>query len=126
MTKFLLVLLGGAMGAGCRFGIVNLLPIILRESPKYPYATFFINVTGSLAIGFLAELFDSRLPVSPELRAFLLVGILGGYTTFSSYSLETMNLIRGNQSGAALLYSAGSVILGLLATWAGMQLARMI
>ncbi|MBI3258310.1 MAG: fluoride efflux transporter CrcB [Ignavibacteriae bacterium] len=126
MTKFLLVLLGGAIGTGCRFGLVNLLVLVLREPPKYPYATFFINITGSLAIGFLAELFDARIPVSPELRAMLLVGVLGGYTTFSSFSLETLNLIRDNKPGAALLYSAGSVVLGLLATWAGVQLARMI
>ncbi|MFN0108793.1 MAG: fluoride efflux transporter CrcB [Blastocatellia bacterium] len=125
MTKLFLVLLGGAIGTGCRFGVVNLVAALLRQPPKYPFATFFINITGSFAIGFLAELFDSRMPVSPEIRAMLLVGVLGGYTTFSSYSLETLNLIRGNQPGAALLYSAGSVVLGLLATWAGVQLARM-
>ncbi|MEK7833422.1 MAG: fluoride efflux transporter CrcB [Acidobacteriota bacterium] len=126
MTKLLLVLLGGAIGTGCRFGLVNLMALVLREPPKYPYATFFINITGSLAIGFLAELFDARMPVSPELRAMLLVGVLGGYTTFSSFSLETLNLIRDNKPGAALIYSAGSVVLGLLATWTGVQLARLI
>lgn len=126
MTKFLLALLGGAIGTGCRFGVVNLLAFVMREPPKYPYATFFINITGSLAIGFLAELFDARMPVSPELRAMLLIGVLGGYTTFSSFSLETLNLIRDNKSGAALLYSAGSVFLGLVATWAGVQLAKTV
>ncbi len=126
MTKLVLVLLGGAIGTGFRFGIVNLVAYLLRQPPKYPYATFFINITGSLLIGFLAELFDARMPVSPELRAMLLVGVLGGYTTFSSFSLETFTLIRDNQPGAAFLYSIGSVILGLAATWAGVQLARMV
>ncbi len=126
MTKILLVLLGGAIGTGLRFGVVNLVVYLLRQPPKYPYATFFINITGSFLIGFLAELFDARMPVSPELRAMLLVGVLGGYTTFSSFSLETLNLIRDNQPGAAFLYSAGSVILGLTATWLGVQAARMM
>lgn len=126
MAKLILVLLGGAVGTGCRFGVVNLMAFVLGEPPKYPYATFLINITGSLAIGFLAELFDAQMPVSPELRAMLLVGVLGGYTTFSSFSLETLSLIRDNKTGAALLYSTGSVLLGLLATWAGVQLARLM
>lgn len=126
MTKILLVLLGGAIGTGFRFGVVNLVTYLLRQPPKYPLATFIINLTGSFVIGFLAELFDARMPVSPELRAMLLVGVLGGYTTFSSFSLETLNLIRDNQPGAAFLYSAGSVLLGLIATWLGVQSVRMI
>lgn len=126
MTKILLVLLGGAIGTGFRFGVVNLVAYLLRQPPKYPLATFIINITGSFVIGFLAELFDARMPVSPELRAMLLVGVLGGYTTFSSFSLETLNLIRDNQPGAAFLYSAGSVLLGLIATWLGVQSVRMI
>ena len=126
MNRLLLVLLGGAIGTGFRFGLVNLVAYLLRQPPKYPYATFLINITGSFLIGFLAELFDARMAVSPELRAMVLVGVLGGYTTFSSFSLETFNLIRDNQPGAAFLYSTGSVILGLTATWLGIQLARMV
>jgi CrcB protein len=126
MNKLLLVLLGGAIGTGCRFGVNYLVAAVLREPPKFPYATFFINLTGCLLIGFLAEWFDARATVSPELRAMLLVGVLGGYTTFSSFSLETLNLIRDNKPGAALLYSAGSVLLGLTATWFGVRLAKML
>ena len=124
MNKLLLVLLGGAIGTGFRFGVNYLVAVVLREPPKFPYATFFINLTGSLLIGFLAEWFDTRAMVSPELRAMLLVGVLGGYTTFSSFSLETLNLIRDSKPGAALLYSTGSVVLGLAAVWLGVQLAR--
>ena len=126
MTKILLVLLGGAIGTGFRFGVVNLVAYLLRQAPKCPLPTFIINIAGSFVIGFLSELFDARMPVSPELRAMLLVGVLGGYTTFSSFSLETLNLIRDNQPGAAFLYSAGSVLLGLIATWLGVQSVRMI
>lgn len=125
LAKLLLILFGGAIGTGCRFGVTNLVAYSFRQIPKYPYATFLINVTGCLMIGLLAELFDVRVPVSPEIRAALLVGVLGGYTTFSSYSLETFNLIRDGKPGIALLYSVGSVVVGLAATWAGVRLAKL-
>lgn len=124
MSKLILVLFGGAVGTGFRYGVNYLVVAWFGQPPKYPYATFLINITGSLLIGFLAEWFDARSTVSPELRAMVLVGVLGGYTTFSSFSLETLNLIRDSKPGAALLYSAGSVLLGLLAVWLGVQLAR--
>ncbi|MEP7340743.1 MAG: fluoride efflux transporter CrcB [Acidobacteriota bacterium] len=126
MIKLLLVLLGGAVGTGFRYGAANLAVYATGQIPKYPYATFFVNITGSLLIGFLAELFDARMPVSPELRAALLVGVLGGYTTFSSLSFETLSLMRDGKLGIAMLYSLGSLALGLTATWTGVRLAQMI
>ncbi len=123
MLTFLLVLLGGAIGTGFRFGISNLIARSF-DSPRFPYATLIINVTGSLFIGLLAQLFDARASVSPELRAALMVGALGGYTTFSSYSLETLNLLRDGKWLQAASYAVGSVALGLLAVWLGMRLAR--
>lgn len=124
MTKLLLVLLGGAVGTGCRFGLATLVNSGLGPR-SFPYATFLINVTGSFLIGFLAELFDTRLPASPEIRAALLVGFLGGYTTFSSLSLETLNLIRSGSWAQAAFYPVGSLLLGLLAVWSGTQAARL-
>src|SRR5262245_22469933 len=126
MIKLILVLLGGALGTGFRYGATNLAAYAIGQIPKYPYATFFVNITGSLLIGFLAELFDARMPVPPELRAALLVGVLGGYTTFSSLSFETFGLIREGKMGIAMLYSLGSLVLGLTATWLGVQLARVV
>jgi CrcB protein len=123
MNKFLLVLLGGAIGTGCRFGVSNLAAAMFGLR-RFPVATFFVNLTGSFAIGFLVELFDERVAVAPELRAALVVGVLGGYTTFSSFSLETLNLLRDGAWGQALVYPLASVMLGLLAVWAGVQLAR--
>ncbi len=123
--KLILVLLGGAVGVGCRFGLTNLIAFVLGEPPKYPYPTFIANLTGCLLIGFLAELFDSRMPVTAEIRAALLVGVLGGYTTFSSFSFETLGLIRDGKHGIAMLYALGSVMLGLTATWLGMRLAQL-
>lgn len=125
MTKFLLVLLGGAIGTGCRFGLSNLVAETIGPH-QFPYATFLINITGSFLIGFLAELFDARVAVSPETRAALLVGVLGGYTTFSSFSLETLNLLRDGAWWQALVYPVASVILGLIAVWGGILLARVI
>lgn len=123
--KIILVLLGGAIGTGCRFGLTNLVAFVLREPPKYPYSTFIANITGCFLIGFLAELFEARLPVSAEIRAALLIGVLGGYTTFSSFSFETLNFIRDDKYGMAMFYVLGSVALGLIATWFGVQLARL-
>ncbi|MDX2033479.1 MAG: fluoride efflux transporter CrcB [Blastocatellia bacterium] len=123
MTRLLLVLLGGALGAGCRYG-VSLLVASLIGVRQFPVATFLINVSGSFLIGVLAEWFDARANASPDLRAAILVGLLGGYTTFSSFSLETFNLLRDGAWAKALLYPVASLTLGLLAVWCGVQLAR--
>ncbi len=125
MLKFLLVILGGAIGTGCRFGVSNLVALKYGIT-QFPFATLIINVTGSLVIGLLAQLFNERVDVPAELKAALLVGVLGGYTTFSSYSLETLNLLRDGQWLLAFGYSIGSVVIGLLAVWLGTQLARII
>ncbi len=123
MLKIILVLLGGAIGTGCRYGLSLLVYSFVRQ-PAAPYATLIANVSGSLAIGFLAELFDSRVVVSPAIRAALLVGVLGGYTTFSSFSYETFSLIREGEWLRAALNSFGSLALGLVAVWLGVWLAR--
>src|SRR5262245_23610821 len=125
MLKIILVLLGGAIGTGCRFGLTALIYSRVKN-PKFPYANLVINVSGSFIIGFLAELFDNRVHVSPTARAALFVGFLGGYTTFSSFSLETFLLIREDEWLRATLYSAGSVMLGLAAVWLGVRLAQNI
>lgn len=123
MTKWVLVLLGGAIGTGCRYGLSSL--VYLRvERPTFPYANFIINVSGSFIIGFLAELFEGRVLVSPEVRVALLTGVLGGYTTFSSFSFETFSLIRDGEWLGALVNAAGSVLLGLVAVWIGVRLAQ--
>jgi fluoride exporter len=124
MTQLLWILLGGAIGTGCRFGVNLLIAHLLGSPARFPYATFIVNVTGSFAIGLLAELFAMRWPTAELLRTALLVGVLGGYTTFSSFSLETLALIRNNQWLLAGIYALGSVLTGLLAVWAGTIVAR--
>jgi CrcB protein len=123
MLEIVLVLLGGAVGTGCRYGLSSLIYSRI-ERPAFPYANLVINVSGSFAIGLLSELFDGRELISPTTRAALLTGFLGGYTTFSSFSYETFSLIRDGEWFRATLNSVGSVLLGLAAVWLGLRLAQ--
>jgi fluoride exporter len=124
VTKVLLVLLGGAVGTGCRYWLSTFVYSVV-EKPSFPYANFIINVSGSFIIGILAELFEARVLVSPTMRAALLTGMLGGYTTFSSFSLETFSLLRDGETWLALVNAFGSVLLGLVAVWMGARLAQL-
>jgi CrcB protein len=123
-VKVLFVLLGGAIGTGCRYGLSTLVYSHV-EKPSFPYANLIINVSGSLLIGVLAELFDARILVSPTTRAALLTGVLGGYTTFSSFSFETFSLLRDGEMWLAVINALGSVLLGLVAVWMGVRLAQL-
>ncbi len=123
VAKVLLVLLGGALGTGCRYGLSTFVYSVV-ERPSFPYANFIINVSGSFFIGVLAEIFETRALVSPTIRAALLTGVLGGYTTFSSFSLETFSLLRSGELWLAAVNALGSVLLGLLAVGIGMRLAH--
>ena len=125
MAKLIWVLVGGAVGTGCRYGL-SLLIYSLIIKPTFPYANLIINVSGSFVIGLLAELFETRVLVSPIVRAALLTGVLGGYTTFSSFSLETLSLLRGGEWLLAFANVMGSVLLGLIAVWMGVRLAQML
>jgi len=122
MHQYLLVFIGGGLGAALRH-FVNGASVRLVGA-DWPLGTLFINVTGSLLMGVVAALFAARLSLPPPLRLFVATGILGGYTTFSTFSLETALLLERGQSGAALLYVAGSVLLGVAGLFAGMWLVR--
>ena len=122
--KVLLVLIGGALGTGCRYWLSTFVYSIIKK-PSFPYANFIINVSGSFVIGVLAELFETRVLVSPTIRAALLTGVLGGYTTFSSFSFETFSLLRDGEMWLAIVNALGSVALGLVAVWMGVRLAQL-
>jgi CrcB protein len=124
VTKILLVLLGGALGTGCRYWLSAVVYSVV-EKPSFPYANFIINVSGSFIIGILAELFEARVLLSPTVRTALLTGVLGGYTTFSNFSLETFALLRNGEIWLALVNALGSVLLGLVAVWMGVRLAQL-
>jgi fluoride exporter len=124
LTKILLILLGGALGTGCRYWLSTFVYSVV-EKPSFPYANFIINVSGSFIIGILGELFEARVLISPTARATLLTGVLGGYTTFSSFSLETFALLRDGEMWLALVNALGSVLLGLMAVWMGVRLVQL-
>jgi CrcB protein len=123
LGKYIAVLLGGAFGSGLRYGLSTFIYSALKQ-PMFPYANLIINVSGSFAIGLLAELFESRVMVSPIMRVAILTGVLGGYTTFSSFSFETYSLLRDGETGLAILNASASVLLGLAAVWAGVRIAQ--
>jgi fluoride exporter len=117
--SYLWVALGGALGSVARYGCAALLARLAGIT--FPWGTLFVNVTGSLAIGALAALStaDGRPLVAGDSRAFLIVGVLGGFTTFSSFSADTLNLARSGALGAAGMNVAASVVLCLFAVTVG-------
>ncbi|HET7923777.1 MAG TPA: fluoride efflux transporter CrcB [Rhodanobacteraceae bacterium] len=120
------VALGGALGSVARYAFSGI--AVRWLGADFPYGTLFVNVTGSFAIGLLAALVasDGRPLVGADARAFLLVGVLGGFTTFSSFSLETLNLARSGALGLAVLNVAGSVVLCLAAVSLGFATAGLV
>jgi fluoride exporter len=117
-TTCLIIMLGGALGTLGRYLIsVLALPI----SGQLPWGTIIINITGSFIIGFFGTLTlaHGRYPVSDELRLFVMVGLCGGYTTFSAFSLQTLDLLRSGAVGRAALNITLSVVLCILAVAAG-------
>ncbi len=123
LKAILAVALGGGVGSALRY-VVNLL-VVARLGPGFPFGTLLINLTGSLLIGIVAELAaTSSLGMTPLLRLFLAVGVLGGYTTFSTFALDTVTLVGDRAFAMATLYALGSVLLGVLAAFAGQVLVR--
>ncbi len=118
------VAIGAAIGGVARYVIGQV--FAQRFGPGFPYGTLFINVTGSFLIGVVAELATSRaFGVTPLVRVFAATGILGGYTTFSTFSLDSLVLVSDGAALLGALYAAGSVALGLVAAYAGLVLARL-
>ena len=116
-----MVLLGGGAGSLARYVVGN--AIMSRVGGRFPVGTVFINITGSFLIGFIMTLLTERLNPDPNWRLLLVVGFLGGYTTFSSFEWETLGLVRDGGQWLGLLNVAGSVLLGYLAVWLGAMIA---
>jgi fluoride exporter len=118
MTHTLLIFLGAGIGGILRYWVSNSIYWLLGR--QFPYGTLVVNVSGCFLIGFLFILILERFDgIGPQLRSFLLVGLLGGYTTFSSFSIETLNLFENGSWLSAMLNIFLSVILCLSATWLG-------
>lgn len=122
--RLLMIAAGGATGALLRFWISSGVHLVLGRS--FPYGTLTVNIVGSMTMGFLYILFLERMDASPELRAFVIIGLLGALTTFSTFSIETMNLIEGGEQLKALVNVLLSVTLSILGCWIGLVLGRQI
>jgi CrcB protein len=117
LDRYLVVLVGAGLGGLTRY--VAGTWIMAKYGGRFPLGTFIINITGSFLIGVLMTLFAERLQPHPNWRLFLVVGILGGYTTFSSFEYETYQAVRDGERWMGMLYVAGSVLLGYLGVWLG-------
>ena len=123
LSDSLLISLGASLGANGRYWLGRWVQGFAQ--PPFPWGTFVVNATGCFAIGLIMGLILG-LQWGPGWRTLLVVGFLGGYTTFSSFSLETYNLIQRGNYLPAIGNVVGSVVLGLLGTWAGDVLARLL
>ncbi len=123
LINVVLVALGGAFGSALRYGAALLGTRWLGAS--FPYGTLFVNVTGSFAMGLLIEYLARRYAgAGGELRLLLATGVLGGYTTFSSFSLDVATLVERGALLTAFVYLAASILVGIAALFAGLALAR--
>lgn len=121
IQKVLLVAAGGAAGAVCRY-LLSMIPV----RGEFPVMTFLTNITGAFVIGLIVGLTAGKLSEAPELVLFLKTGFCGGFTTFSTFSLETVQLLEKGKFLTGGLYAAGSVMLSLLGVLAGMAAAAMV
>ena len=123
MGKIVAVMLGGSLGSLLRYLISGL--VQSRAEGIFPYGTLAVNMVGCFLIGFLWTLFETTT-VRPETRVFFITGILGGFTTFSAFGLETFNLVRDNEFFGAFANFAVTNLLGLICVFAGVAVSRML
>jgi len=113
---------GGAIGAIARYLLGG---TVHRLMPGFfPYGTFAVNLVGCVVFGLIAGVAESRFAIGPTTRAFILIGVLGGFTTFSSFAFESIELMRSGQHAHAMVNVVGQVVLGLLGLWVGLGLGR--
>lgn len=124
MQQLFFIAAGGAIGAVLRYGVANGVHAIAGRD--FPYGTLVVNVLGSLMIGVLSILLVERYALNPEVRAILIIGLLGAFTTFSTFSIETFYLFENGEHVKALLNILLSVMLCLIATWLGIIIGRQL
>ena len=124
MKALLLIACGGAVGAVLRYGTSISVYSLLGRG--FPYGTLFVNVSGSLLMGILSVLMLERFDIGPEWRAAVLVGVLGSFTTFSTFSIETLNLLEQGDLMRAMANIVLSVLICLVAVWFGVLIGRQI
>jgi fluoride exporter len=120
LINLLLVAVGGALGSVLRFTLSR----AVQGQSAFPIGTFAVNVIGCLVVGLVAGLAFERSSLSPRATLFLIFGVCGGFTTFSSFSYETLKLVESGELWRAGLNAGGQLVTGLAAVWAGLALAR--
>jgi len=118
VTRDLLIGVGGFLGSVARYTLSGTIQGLAR-SETFPYGTLVVNVIGCFAVGLVSYLAESRGAFTADTRAFIVVGVLGGFTTFSAFGNETINLVRGAEGWLASVNVIAHVVLGLGAVWAG-------
>ena len=124
MKALIFIAIGGAVGAVLRYGASLGVHAVLGRG--FPYGTLFVNVSGSLLMGILSVLMLERFDIGPEWRAAVLVGVLGSFTTFSTFSIETLNLLEQGDLMRAMSNIVLSVLVCLVAVWFGVLIGRQI
>jgi fluoride exporter len=122
MWTYVAIAIGGTLGCWARYAQTNLVQAVFGRD--FPYATFSINVIGSFLMGFLFILTLERLMIPPSVRVGVLTGVLGGYTTFSTFEMETLLLAENGEVFKAALYVVVSVVVGFAAAFGGAYIAR--
>ena len=126
LTQYMIIGLGGALGSMLRFGLGSLIDTAVQKTGQiFPWGTIVVNITGCFVIGFIFTISagEGRLMLSTLTRQFIMIGILGGYTTFSSFSLQTLTLAQDGQWWGAAANVLLSVVLWLVGVWLGAALA---
>ncbi len=124
MKALIFIAIGGAAGAVLRYGASLSVYSLLGKG--FPYGTLFVNVSGSLLMGLLSVIMLERFNIGPEWRAAVLVGVLGSFTTFSTFSIETLNLLEQGDVMRAMTNIVLSVLVCLAAVWFGVLIGRQI
>jgi len=124
MAIYLSIALGGSIGAITRYWLTTL--VNQASQTNYPLGTFLVNIVGSLLIGIFYVVFAEKIGLDAPWRSLVIVGFIGAMTTFSSFSLEALLLLEQGLYNTALLYVVSSVLLCVMATYAGMQITRLI
>jgi CrcB protein len=122
LQKYLLIAFGGALGSVARFWVGS--NIAGRMGIKFPYGTLIVNLSACLVIGFTLAFFERRAGIGSAWRFFIPVGFIGAYSTFSTFEWETLSILRSGAFVLAALYAGGSLVLGLLAVWAGVMIGE--
>ena len=124
MQKYFLIAVGGSLGAIARYWVGS--EVANRLGTKFPYGTLVINISACVIIGFSLTYLGKRAELNPAWRFLIPTGFVGAYSTFSTYEWETLSSLRTGAFSLAALYAIGSLVLGLVAAWAGAVLAEVI